>query len=41
MKKKGKIIIVTGVKVRFAQTFKSIKSKYKFIFPSKKKIRHN
>ena len=38
MKKKGKIIIVTGGNGRFAQTFKSIKTKYKFIFPSKKQL---
>tara|TARA_E500000178_G_scaffold274087_1_gene272568 strand:- start:1109 stop:1825 length:717 start_codon:yes stop_codon:yes gene_type:complete len=38
MKKKGKIIIVTGGNGRFAQIFKSIKSKYKFIFPSKKQL---
>ena len=38
MKKKGKIIVVTGGNSRFAEAFKNIKSKYKFIFPSKKKL---
>ena len=38
MKKKRKIIVVTGGNGRFAQAFKSIKSKYKFIFPLKKKL---
>ena len=38
MKKKNKIIVVTGGNGRFAQTFKNIKSRYKFIFPSKKKL---
>ena len=38
MKKKAKIIVVTGGNGRFAQAFKSIKSKYKFIFPLKKEL---
>ena len=36
MKKKNKIIVVTGGNGRFAQAFKKIKSKYNFLFPSKK-----
>lgn len=37
MNKKNKIV-VTGGTGRFAESFKKIKSKYKFLFPSKKKL---
>ena len=38
MKKKNTKIVVTGGTGRFAQSFKKIKSKYQFIFPTKKKL---